>query len=682
MNNKTADRDGYADATAPDDRAIQPCGCLVCFDRDFSHLLLASGNIEEVLGIPVAEALGKPSRYLRNEPFFDEMMAVLEASTSSRKKFVQEVHWPSTGENRLQVTAWRSGDRVVVEYEPLWKLPQRRILAQTTGWLNELAEAESQEHLQDLLMQGARALCGHDRILIYQLEADDAGTVVAELKPDHMPTYLGYHFPASAVPDDVRHSYDLNPVRSIPDVSAPMVPLIAADHPLAGEPLDLTPSSLRAVPASHLDFLREHGVGASLSVAIREPEGLWGLLVCHAMSATPLSPTIRDAVLTLAQMASQRLAFLIMREQSRYARRVLESRSLLTEKPGRLEQPDMLVETYAEQWLDLIDACGLALLYDRTAVAVGTTPATRVLFGINRRLTASHHETGPWYSDRLPETVMADAGDLENCAGLLAVPLPSVSPPAWLLFFRQEQRQIRHWASPLAEARFSPWEEQGAPLTPFFKVWEEHITGRSEPWHEAVRQTAEDLAEDLAVAVSVHRIAALNKQLKARGDQYAEMARTDALTDIWNRFYMEEELDKEIAAAERYGRPCAVLLFDIDHFKAFNDNFGHEAGDKVLTTVAGEIDAHLRSADHFGRWGGEEFIILAGNTPLDEGLLLAERVREQVAAIPFGELGTVTISIGVAEWQPGDDRRTLVARADEAMYQAKQNGRNCVKAIS
>lgn len=87
----------------------------------------------------------------------------------------------------------------------------------------------------------------------------------------------------------------------------------------------------------------------------------------------------------------------------------------------------------------------------------------------------------------------------------------------------------------------------------------------------------------------------------------------------------------------------------------------------------------LRESDNLGRWGGEEFIVLAANSTLDDGAQLAERLRAHLEALDFGELGGVTISVGVAEWRKGDTRKALVARADEAMYRAKNSGRNCVK---
>jgi len=150
------------------------------------------------------------------------------------------------------------------------------------------------------------------------------------------------------------------------------------------------------------------------------------------------------------------------------------------------------------------------------------------------------------------------------------------------------------------------------------------------------------------------------------------------LTQVWNRYRIEQAVDAELSAAERYQRPCSVLLFDVDHFKQVNDRYGHKSGDIVLKRLATEVHGQLRGTDFLGRWGGEEFIVLASNNSLEEAGNLAERLRKHIANVSFPEVGEVTISIGVAQWQSGESRRGLLDRADKAMYQAKQNGRNLV----
>ncbi|HET8806868.1 MAG TPA: GGDEF domain-containing protein, partial [Methylophaga sp.] len=185
--------------------------------------------------------------------------------------------------------------------------------------------------------------------------------------------------------------------------------------------------------------------------------------------------------------------------------------------------------------------------------------------------------------------------------------------------------------------------------------------------------------EDLTVAINVNEISQLNKRLHHANDQLKEIAHTDSLTQVWNRYRIEQAIDAELSAAERYDRPCSILLFDVDHFKHVNDEHGHEVGDIVLKRLTSEVEKQLRATDFLGRWGGEEFIVLASNNMLEEAGNLAERLRKHIASINFTDVGKVTISIGVAQWRTGESRRYMLERADKAMYQAKQSGRNRVE---
>jgi diguanylate cyclase (GGDEF)-like protein len=157
-----------------------------------------------------------------------------------------------------------------------------------------------------------------------------------------------------------------------------------------------------------------------------------------------------------------------------------------------------------------------------------------------------------------------------------------------------------------------------------------------------------------------------------------ELAFSDALTGLANRRWAEAQLDLEVARTERYGGGFAVIVVDIDHFKRLNDAHGHAMGDEVLTGLAATLRRSLRASDRVARWGGEEFVVLTPETPLPAAVELAEVLRRQVAKTPLGNGLFVTISLGVAGWEDGDTRCTLVERADGALYLAKGAGRDRV----
>lgn len=157
------------------------------------------------------------------------------------------------------------------------------------------------------------------------------------------------------------------------------------------------------------------------------------------------------------------------------------------------------------------------------------------------------------------------------------------------------------------------------------------------------------------------------------------LARTDSLTGIHNRVGLSDILAAEFYRSQRYHNPLTLVLFDIDHFKKVNDNFGHQTGDEVLKTLAALVKAHLRSTDIFGRWGGEEFLIAAPGVGCEQGLKLADKVRRLIEGHDFAEVRRVTASFGVATFQAADGLDSLIYRADMALYQAKRTGRNRVE---
>jgi diguanylate cyclase (GGDEF)-like protein len=197
----------------------------------------------------------------------------------------------------------------------------------------------------------------------------------------------------------------------------------------------------------------------------------------------------------------------------------------------------------------------------------------------------------------------------------------------------------------------------------------------SKPFHPA----------DLVARLELHlKLVRLQRELMSKNKLLEQLSTTDPLTGLRNRRYLTEVLSVEFLRAKRYHTPLSVVMADIDHFKEVNDRHGHAAGDSVLEAVGGILKRRLRGSDHGGRYGGEEFLMVLANADADGAGVFAERLRQEVEATELGgETGAsieITLSLGIAtlapEHQtPGD----LVSQADEALYRAKQAGRNRVE---
>jgi diguanylate cyclase (GGDEF)-like protein len=178
------------------------------------------------------------------------------------------------------------------------------------------------------------------------------------------------------------------------------------------------------------------------------------------------------------------------------------------------------------------------------------------------------------------------------------------------------------------------------------------------------------------------RIIDLQNQLRAAKEKHLLLSQTDGLTGILNRRALYEALEKEILRSGREKTPLSLIMLDIDFFKKINDNYGHHAGDAVLKELVRRIQVELRPYDTFGRYGGEEFIILLPGAFMYEVLAVAERIRGSIRGTPFDIAPssiTVTSSFGVAEFDFKENSDALVNRADLALYKAKKNGRDRIE---
>jgi len=191
----------------------------------------------------------------------------------------------------------------------------------------------------------------------------------------------------------------------------------------------------------------------------------------------------------------------------------------------------------------------------------------------------------------------------------------------------------------------------------------------------------------ISLALDITERVRAEREVQALQNLLREQSIRDALTGLYNRRHLEEALDRELLLADRYQRPVSIVIADVDHFKAVNDQFGHPAGDEVLRKVAEVIKSHSRTSDIFCRYGGEEFMLVMPGMPEAAAVIRAEQLRQEIASCPIrygSESISVTASFGVATY-PGRDgasSKHLIAEADKALYVAKNGGRNRVQSAA
>lgn len=246
---------------------------------------------------------------------------------------------------------------------------------------------------------------------------------------------------------------------------------------------------------------------------------------------------------------------------------------------------------------------------------------------------------------------------------------------------RSFNQQLRDQVSDLQSS-----VQEASDLESLKQALEQRLEGllQSVSKHQRQRDSSEaEVAERLQGLV--RRVAEMEQeaqQFREHIEEQRQKSLLDPLTGLPNRAAWIERLELEVARRQRYGGQLLLAVLDIDHFKRINDGYGHLAGDRVLKIIAGELSKRLRKTDFMARFGGEEFVLLVPATPLDGGVQLLETLRTAVEACPFhfkGEPVTITLSAGIAEFRDGETAESAFERADQALYRAKDAGRNRIE---
>jgi diguanylate cyclase (GGDEF)-like protein len=189
----------------------------------------------------------------------------------------------------------------------------------------------------------------------------------------------------------------------------------------------------------------------------------------------------------------------------------------------------------------------------------------------------------------------------------------------------------------------------------------------------------ESLSLQKLIDIRTNELNTLNIQLTQKIHEVERLATIDPVTSLANRYFFEQRIEAEVARTKRFYEPLSLIIIDIDHFKQINDQFGHATGDSVLTALANVILQNIREIDVAARWGGDELMIILPNTVLTDAADLAEKLRVLVGKLDV-KLGITgfTCSFGVAQYSAGEASKGFTIRADAALYEAKESGRNLV----
>jgi light-regulated signal transduction histidine kinase (bacteriophytochrome) len=477
--------------------AIQPIGFLIALSSDWI-VARCSRNISQFLYTSAEELIGRPLidilpagaiHGLRNR------VAMLRGPDSVERIFGCTL---ITGRDPFDIAIHISGGQIVIEAEPGSGGEHGDVTGTVRSMITRLDQAETMDAFFNEGARQVRALTGFDRVMVYRFAPDGSGEVVAEYTRPGIGSFLGLRYPASDIPAQARELYKRNLLRVITNVEAEPVPIVPQldEH---GRPLDLSISILRAVSPIHIEYLKNMGVKASMSISIIAEGRLWGLFACHHY--TPRCPGFerRSVAELFAQMFAMRLESRERMEIVEFERR---ARDISDQLLGAVASDETLLKD--PDWLSdilthAIHADGVGVWINGNHAFSGRTPAAEDFARIIRAL----HGTAAgkvFATDRIASILPGAEGFAEAAAGMLAIPI-SRSPRDYVILFRSELvRSVRWGGDPHKPVEYGP---NGPRLTPrqSFEEWKETVEGRSSPFSTSELRVAETLRATLIEVV-------------------------------------------------------------------------------------------------------------------------------------------------------------------------------------
>ena len=475
--------------------AIQPIGFLLALNQDWL-VTRASRNVSDFLG-GQESFIGRPLdamflpeavHRLRNR------LATLRGPNAVEKVFHVKL---TEDTDRFDVALHVSHGHIVIEAQPA-SVRHGDTTSMVRSMLDRLDAMDGSAAFYNEGARQVRALTGFDRVMVYRFAEDGSGEVVAEACRSGIGSFKGLHYPATDIPAQARELYKRNLLRVIADVDAAPVP-IQPDRDEAGDLLDLSKSILRSVSPIHIEYLKNMGVRASMSISIIVEGELWGLFACHHYGPRSPSFEVRSVAELFSQMYSMRLESRERREMMEFERR---ARDISDQLLGAVATNEALLtdpEWLADILTHVIPAEGVGVWINGSCAFAGTTPSSEAFTRIVRAL--KNAETSRVYATEHIASLVPGAEEFaDRAAGMLAIPISRASRDYVVLFREELIRSVRWGGDPHKPVTYGP---NGPRLTPreSFAEWKQLVKGRSLPFTPLEVRVAETLRATLIEVV-------------------------------------------------------------------------------------------------------------------------------------------------------------------------------------
>ncbi|KRB93765.1 ATP-binding protein [Noviherbaspirillum sp. Root189] len=477
--------------------SIQPHGFLVAIASDNLQVIQVSDNIAAFTGTPLDRVLDLGLAELIGEEAASHICSEINHQRIAEQPAYLGAIEVSHG-GYFEVLAHVRDGLTILEFEAVAsKVPANfRLLYSLIGnFMSQLHDSDTVASISSLAAAEVKRVTGFGRVLVYRFDEDGHGHVVAEAREPDYHSYLGQRFPASDIPRQARELYLASRVRLIPNANYAPARLHPENNPLNGQPTDLSFAALRSVSPVHLQYMRNMGTLASMSMSIVVKGKLWGLISCHNAEPCFVPFEVRAACEQLAQILA--LSVASREEGDEYHYRLELRRMVVTMLAGLTQGPDFVdnIKSIAPELLGFASASGAALSFEDRIVRFGDAPdeaAIRDLIG----WMSTHAHGDLFHTDSLSTEYPPGAALKRNASGVLAIPISRIHNH-YLIWFRPEVIHTVDWAgNPHLKST------SGAPVNPLtprmsFEIWRETVVGTSMPWRASEIEMASEFRSAL-----------------------------------------------------------------------------------------------------------------------------------------------------------------------------------------
>lgn len=491
--------------------SVQPHGVLFVIKEPELQILQVSQNVEVVLGLKVEEVLQKSLKSFISP----ENYAYILKNHISRNNIVEANPAQVLIQNKIFEGIFHRYDGLLYfEIEPPFHKGKLSFSQDSRKAMAKLQDTLSNQDLMKAAVQQVRELTGFDRVMLYLYDPDGNGEVVAEARKNDLEPFLGLHYPASDIPAQARRLYEKSWIRIIPDINYKPSPILPAINPITGKTPDLSFATLRSVSPIHCDYLRNMGVGASMSVSLLKDGKLAGLIACHHYSPKYIPYEIRNTCEFLGQALSWQMVTKEASENSQNRALSAKANVRLVEAMASQENFIQGILNSQEKILEVVGADGVAIIYDDEIFLMGSTPnkeQVRELAGWIERYDASGVFITNKLSDHFPPSEVYSL----KASGAMAIAL-SATLRDHLIWFRKEVIQDVNWAgnpNKVVEAGIN-----GMELSPrkSFAIWKETVQKTSIHWEAYNIEAAKEFRGSVLASIikKTEEIKSLNKELR------------------------------------------------------------------------------------------------------------------------------------------------------------------------